>query len=421
MDRDPVREQYEAFPYPPRDPADEARRLVTGSPSHLDELNHYVFGGARDFKKPFRALVAGGGTGDATIMLGQQLADRGAAAEVVYLDVSEASRRIAEVRAAARGLGNIRFVTGSIIDTPAAGLGRFDYVDCCGVLHHLAEPAAGLKALTSMLAPGGGIGLMLYGELGRTGVYPVQRMMAMVAGGDAPRQRLDLAHRLLRQLPESNWLRRNPFVQDHLRQGDAGLYDLLLHERDRAYLVPEIAALAAGAGLRITAFIEPAFYDPASYLSDAALLARCARLPWLERCAFAELLAGNMRKHVFYAVAADNPVAPPDPRDLSAIPVLRDLGPTAPGAATAGATLSATSDGITLRRPLPPLTAPILARIDGRRTVSEIHDDLRRTEPGLTRDAFESQFTALYHALNGFGKMYLARRWTGLDERRGRV
>jgi hypothetical protein len=58
-----VQAQYEALPYPARDPADEARRLVIGAPSHLHELNHYVFTGARDFSKPFRALVAGGGTG----------------------------------------------------------------------------------------------------------------------------------------------------------------------------------------------------------------------------------------------------------------------------------------------------------------------------------------------------------------------
>ncbi|MBT5040468.1 MAG: class I SAM-dependent methyltransferase, partial [Rhodospirillaceae bacterium] len=31
MDTD-VRGQYEAYPYPPRDPADEAKRLITGSP-----------------------------------------------------------------------------------------------------------------------------------------------------------------------------------------------------------------------------------------------------------------------------------------------------------------------------------------------------------------------------------------------------
>jgi hypothetical protein len=31
-DDDRVRAQYESYPYPERDPADEAKRLVTGSP-----------------------------------------------------------------------------------------------------------------------------------------------------------------------------------------------------------------------------------------------------------------------------------------------------------------------------------------------------------------------------------------------------
>ena len=56
-----VQSQYEAYPYPERTPADEKTRLVTGSPSNLAELNHYVFGGRRDLTKPFSALVAGGG------------------------------------------------------------------------------------------------------------------------------------------------------------------------------------------------------------------------------------------------------------------------------------------------------------------------------------------------------------------------
>ena len=32
--------QYEAYPYPKRDPRDEAKRLVIGSPSHLREVDH---------------------------------------------------------------------------------------------------------------------------------------------------------------------------------------------------------------------------------------------------------------------------------------------------------------------------------------------------------------------------------------------
>ena len=54
---DPVRAQYEALPYPPRDPRDEAIRLITGTPSHVLEINHYLFSGRLNFMRPFRALA----------------------------------------------------------------------------------------------------------------------------------------------------------------------------------------------------------------------------------------------------------------------------------------------------------------------------------------------------------------------------
>ena len=66
-----VKAQYEAFPYPARDPADEAKRLITGSPSHVLEIDHFLFQGRRDWTKPLRALIAGGGTGDGLIQLAQ--------------------------------------------------------------------------------------------------------------------------------------------------------------------------------------------------------------------------------------------------------------------------------------------------------------------------------------------------------------
>ena len=56
---DEVRAQYEALPYPPRDPREEALRLITGTPSHILEVNHYLFAGRLNFNRPFRALVAG--------------------------------------------------------------------------------------------------------------------------------------------------------------------------------------------------------------------------------------------------------------------------------------------------------------------------------------------------------------------------
>jgi len=406
---DPVHLQYETLPYPPRDPRDEAKRLITGSPSRLPELDHFVFGGQRDFRRPFRALVAGGGTGDAAIMLGQQLTDAGAAAaEVVYLDWSTASRRIAEARAAARGLRNLRFVTGSLLEIENLGLGRFDYIDCCGVLHHLPDPPAGLRSLAGALSEDGGMGLMLYGRLGRVGVYPAQAMLqALVGEGDDPAARLVVAKKLLAQLPPTNWLKRNPFVTDHIVEGDPGIFDLLLHARDRAYDVAEIDELVRDCGLRLVAFVPPARYEPASYLADGGLLRRLDGKTLLERAAFAENLAGNIKSHVFYVVRSTNAVSPPQPgRD--AIPVYSEpeMAATARGF-KAGATLKASVDGWTAKLPLPPLTQAIAELIDGQRRLADIHGMIRQRRPDLSWDEFLAQFRLYYAAFHGVGHLML--------------
>lgn len=414
---DPVRQQYELLPYPARDPREEAQRLIEGSPSHLLELNHYLFAGARDFSAPFRALVAGGGTGDGLIMLAQHLSDRNCPAEVVYLDLSAASRAIAEQRAAVRGLANLRFVTGSLLDLPRLGLGSFDYIDCCGVLHHLADPAAGLAALVSVLAPGGGMGVMVYGALGRTGVYPVQAMLrTLAAHAPAPARtasaQLETARHLLKQLPATNWLRRNPAIGDHLAGGDAGLHDLLLHAQDRAYSVAELAELVAGAGLEIAAFIEPWRYDPASYLNDAGLLRKVAALTVVERAGFAEQLAGNLKRHIAYLThqgRAAASVARPDDRAL--VPVLRAREDGFIAALGGRSQLKVAIDGIEVRFPVPPHSAEILGAIDGVRSIAEIHAALAtKVEALRSWGGFKSAFDRVYELFNKLNRLFLMRR-----------
>jgi 2-polyprenyl-3-methyl-5-hydroxy-6-metoxy-1,4-benzoquinol methylase len=124
--------QYEAYPYPARDPREEAKRLIIGSPSHLREIDYWVFGATRTATQPLRALIAGGGTGDGTIMLATHLARSGRPGRVTYLDRSAAAMKVARARAEVRGLANIDWVQGSLLDLPRLGLGPFDYIDCCG-------------------------------------------------------------------------------------------------------------------------------------------------------------------------------------------------------------------------------------------------------------------------------------------------
>ena len=400
--------QYEAYPYPRRDPRDEARRLIVGSPGHLREIDHWVFGARRPASSPLRALIAGGGTGDATIMLAQQMTREGRGGSVTWLDRSQAALRIAQARARARGLKNIVWQQRSLLELPESGLGPFDYIDCCGVLHHLADPKAGLCALLSVLAPGGGLGLMVYAPHGRTGVYMLQDALRLLTPtNEAPSARLEVAKRVMRHLPETAWLRRNSFLDDHINGGDAGLYDLLLNPRDRAFTVSELHALLAGEGLVITCWVEPARYDPLPLLPDPRLRTRAQALEPIDRAVLAEALAGNINAHIVYCVRANEQVEPASPMAENAVPVLREVsGPELAAGIGPDGTITVVFEG--LRRPiaLPPLAPAILRLVDGRRTVGEIGAAL--AENGTSPEAFARAWRATYAALEGINRLLLA-------------
>ena len=402
--------QYEAYPYPQRDPRDEAKRLIVGSPSHLREVDHWIFGARRPAGQPLNALMAGGGSGDATLMLAQQMATAGRPGTVTWLDRSAGARKVAGARVAARSLENVRFEEGSILELPASGLGPFDYIDCCGVLHHLPDPLAGLTSLVSVLAPGGGVGLMVYAPHGRTGVYMVQDALRLIAPPDqAPRDRVETAKRLWRQLPETNWLRRNPWITDHVKGGDAGLYDLLLNPRDVAFTVPQLAALVTAAGLEIRCLVEPFRYDPDSFLTDPRLRERTAGLDPVQRAALAEAASGNMGIHIAYCVRAGQ--APPAPAwdDAASVPVLRELdGVKLAAQIPPDGVLRIAFDGLTVPVALPRLAQAILARIDGRCSIGDIGDEL--ATKGVSREAFAKDFAALARAMERVNRLLLAAR-----------
>jgi SAM-dependent methyltransferase len=401
-------EQYEAFPYPWRDPRDEAKRLIVGSPGHLREIDYWVFSARRPASRPLRALIAGGGTGDATIMLAQQMAREGRAGSVTWLDRSAAAHKVAMARAKARGLSNIVWEQRSLLELPGSGLGPFDYIDCCGVLHHLPDPAEGLHALLSVLAPGGGLGLMVYAPHGRTGVYMLQEALRLLAPPDgAPSVRLEVAKRLMRHLPETAWLRQNRFIDDHLNGGDAGLYDLLLNPRDRAFTVRELHAMLTSAGLAVTCWVEPARYDPALLLPDPRLRTRVAALAPIERAAVAEALAGNTSAHIVYCVRASEWIERADFTAAEAVPVLREmLGPELANGIRPDGTMTMVFDGLRVPIALPPLAPAILRLIDGQRPLRTIAATLGERGTGLP--AFQRAWQELFPALEQINRLLLA-------------
>ena len=396
---DSVKEQYEAYPYPERDPKDESQRLIMGSPSMPAEIDHCLFGGRRDWSGTFRALVAGGGTGDGLIMLAQLLTDACRDYEITYIDLSERARAIAENRAEARQLKDINFVTGSLIDAPSYG--PFDYIDCCGVLHHLPEPQAGFDALAAALSPAGGMGLMVYAPYGRSGVYPLQEAFGQLLDGSDPKLRLRAARRVLQGVPEGHPFRRNPHLSDHM-QSDAGFYDLLLHSVDQPFNVFELARALDRAGLAISSFCEPGAYDLRRYLPKD--IRPPNGLSQMQRMGIAEMLSGSLKTHVVYAAPKERVSdALAEKPAIEDVPHLRPDVPAdkvADAIARSGKIRLNTASGKKTIE-LPKASATLLTRVDGQRDLGRIAADA-----GLSETAIRGKWNRIDEALRPWGLLH---------------
>ena len=178
---------YSGTPYPPRDPNLEVPGVITYQ-KHEDPnmIRATIFGG-KTLPVPFRALIAGGGTGDATIALAIGLAKINHQSTILHVDLSEASLDVAKQRLRKhakllrRSSVRILFLKASISNLPGRDLGgKFHYINNIGVLHHMPRPQEGLKILSGLLHEHGGLNFMVYGSIGRTGVYHVRKMARIV-------------------------------------------------------------------------------------------------------------------------------------------------------------------------------------------------------------------------------------------------
>ncbi|MFM9890856.1 MAG: class I SAM-dependent methyltransferase [Rickettsiales bacterium] len=304
--KEDVRGQYEDFPYPFRDPNDEAKYFHGGDTHSLMGLSHGGWGGKRDLRQGARILIAGCGTGDSAVMFAEEM--NGYSGEIVAIDLSSKSIEIAQARMKKRQLNNVTFRHMSILDLPQAGLGQFDIIESGGVLHHLPDPVAGLAALTPLLKPDGMMAIMVYGQYGRMAIYLVQQLMQQLVPPDAPRDlKIQIAREFLGNVPMGHWLTTNNhhLMEDFHWPDGSGIYDLFLHSTDRAYTVPQIYDWVEGCGLQLTDIFSPSmdnrFYLPEQYNASPLLRGIFAAKSLREQRTIAELMNGNMSKHYFYA------------------------------------------------------------------------------------------------------------------------
>jgi SAM-dependent methyltransferase len=186
---------------------------------------------------------------------------------------------------------------------------NFDFIVSHGVIHHLADPVAGLRALTGILRPHGVIALMVYSWHVRFGVYMLQdffRLLHLQQDAESVALVKETLHGIGGGHPVRQYLRR-PNDLDR----DTGLVDAFLHARDKPYTVMDCLELVTGAGLVHQGWDENGLYYPEGQVPPGSKLrAALDRLATPELWKAMELFNGNIPNHWFYACRQDR-----DPHD----------------------------------------------------------------------------------------------------------
>jgi SAM-dependent methyltransferase len=249
-----VAEQYEASPYP--------RWASVGliAPGRLRRaLGRYFRPGELAFlDRPFEVLIAGCGTGQQAV---QTALAYGPQARVLAIDLSAASLAYAARMAERFGAGNIAFAQADLATLHQADrrfAGHFQVIECTGVLHHLADPFRGWRALLECLAPDGAMFLGLYSAVARRGLSALRSDPAWPGPGCT-----DEALRVFRQAlldrpagaPGAELTTsRDFYTRSNFR-------DLALHVSEHPLMLGAIARFLGDNGLAFRGFqIEPGIF-----------------------------------------------------------------------------------------------------------------------------------------------------------------
>ena len=297
---DVVVRQYERWRYPR--PIQDLEVWVAGSwewfdPSHA----HRVLWPDREYKRDLDILIAGCGTNQAAVY-----AFTNPAAKVVAVDISQPSLDHQQYLKDKHGLWNLELHLLPIEELSTLGL-DFDLVVSTGVLHHLADPLGGMKALAGCVRPDGAIGVMVYARYGRIGVELLESVFRdMELGQD------DVSVQIVKDtislLPPDHPLRSYLKIARDLESSDAAVVDTFLHGRQRSYTIDECQDLVTSAGLVFQGLLVKAPYYPHELFAPGTAAYQAIHgLPEAELWSVMERIHTTNACHFFMACRPDRP------------------------------------------------------------------------------------------------------------------
>ena len=302
-----MKKMYTLYPYPNYDSKHDKYAPIPAqySPfSFLEQISHYLYNGKKNFNN-FRVLVAGCGIGGDVVSLGFLLKEY-KGSNILAIDISPESLRITKERIKLYNLDNIEVREMSLLDINPKDFGYFDFIVCIGVLHHLEYPQSGLNKLRQVLKPDGGMYIMVYGEIGRTGVYQMQDLLNIVN-----KNTNNFANKIINFkniysiLPSSNLLKKTEnVIRDH-NTGDNGIVDELLNLQDRAYTVSELYKFVKSVGMNIVEFSPMDRYKYKFSIPNIDY----KNISEIEKYSINELFFGDICKHSIYISNRTNTIA----------------------------------------------------------------------------------------------------------------
>jgi SAM-dependent methyltransferase len=296
-----VRDFYERYPYPPPVKTLEKYQRLWQDRQRR-RADYHLFWPNHSYREDHSILIAGCGTSQAA-----KHALRWPEGQVTGIDCSATSVLATEALKRKYNLKNLQVHHLAIEQVNDLGM-SFDQIVCTGVLHHLADPDAGLCALRGVLKPDGALHLMVYAPYGRAGVYMLQEFCQRVGIHAADTEILDLIG-TLKMLPPGHPLELLLKHAPDFRH-EAALADALLHPQDRAYSVPQLFDFIEKAELTFGRWVRQAPYSfHCGVMTKIPQASRMARLSDAEQYAAIELFRGTMARHSVVVYRNDNSAA----------------------------------------------------------------------------------------------------------------
>ncbi|GGX50632.1 class I SAM-dependent methyltransferase [Saccharospirillum salsuginis] len=240
-----VQAQYEENPYP------RWLHLGYNSPTNYGRALESELEGYRAPQffnmGTVQVLIAGAGTGRHALRVAKYFRN----VEVTAIDLSARSLAYAQKMAHRYRIRNVRFLQGDLLDIDRLEQ-QFHVIECSGVLHHMADPEAGLAKLKGQLLPKGVMKIALYSEAARKVVVDARHWIERLGYQPNREDIRRFRNLLMNERLEGDF---SALFDSRDFYSTSGCRDLLFHVQEHRFTIPQLKSLLDRHELEFLGFV----------------------------------------------------------------------------------------------------------------------------------------------------------------------